>query len=123
MVQIETSGAVRHPGISASVLDVATVVCSPKTSKINRGLIPYADALSTWMRRVKWIGIGMDMPSGGRTTGGQESCSSEWPEIRVDPIGTGIPDLYTANLDISINVRKHFGYRLNVQLHKYIQVP
>ena len=126
MVQIETSGAVLHPRISASVLDVATVVCSPKTSKINKGLIPYVDAFKYVVEagKVDWDRDGL--PSEGPNEGGavyRPLVLSGLPEIWVGPCWDSDSDLYTANLTCAINVCKHFGYRLNVQLHKYIQVP
>ena len=105
-VQIETSGAVFHPSID---LSSCTVVCSPKTSRIHSRLIPLVDH---WKYVLLYDEID---PVDGLPNKLFRGENNIW-------VGPCWNENYDLNLRGAITSCMSFGYRLNVQLHKWIGV-
>lgn len=108
-IQIETSGAVCHPDI-IPFLRRCMVVCSPKSGKVQNVV---REEAFCWKYVLEADKVGDDgLPKGVAKPGN----SNVW-------VGPCWDENYSENLNAAILSCQQFGYRLNVQLHKYIQVP
>jgi 7-carboxy-7-deazaguanine synthase len=130
MVQIETAGTLWQEGMEALVESgKVTIVCSPKTPKINPKIEQYC-------RHWKYIlindgGSGWDgLPGVGTQVNNQQSFmpiyrSPGRPDdvVWVSPCDQYDPDRNKRNLELAVRVAMTYGYRLNLQIHKIANVP
>jgi len=108
-IQIETSGAVCHPHI-IPFLERCMVVCSPKTGKVQPII---SEKAFCW----KYVLEADKVDTDGLPVGVAKPYNSNiW-------VGPCWDQHYSENLKAAIHSCQTFGYRLNVQVHKYIQVP
>ena len=127
LVQIETAGTLMVPGIEAFFDGESDnmIVCSPKTVKINKKLIPYIDAY-------KYIIVyGYTDPEDGLPTLSTQK-ENEYEklyrppgikkrmrhDIFVQPCDEHSPDGSARNMEEAVRVSMAHGYNLSVQVHK-----
>lgn len=122
-VQIETNGTLPpSPGLPSNV----TVVCSPKTGKVNAQLWPY---ISAYKYVVKADSI---REQDGLPIMALDHTSSPYVarphtgfngQIYVQPCDEQTLDKNNANLLECIKSSQRFGYIIQMQLHKLLNLP
>lgn len=123
-VQIETNGTLYLKGIDGLLTDRLTVVCSPKTGKINERMMHIVDSLKYV------VSAGKVDPEDGLpldSLGAGVAVQRPWPgffgQIFVQPCDDLDAEKNKANLDEAVNSCMKFGYRLSIQLHKIANLP
>lgn len=118
-VQIETNGTLFVPGLRYNEI---TIVCSPKTGRLNQELLPHIDAFKYV---VSADSIGEDgLPV--RSLGQPASPAVARPPadfqgtIYVQPMDAQDAAENRRNLDAAIRSCLRFGYTLSLQIHKII---
>lgn len=120
-VQIETNGTLFVTNLPYSRI---TIVCSPKTKNINRKLLPYID----WFKYV----IGSEdfdsedyLPtqSTQKKNGSKVYRTPEKDKIILMPRDDKEPSLNKENTKAALKLAIDSGYRLNLQLHKLLELP
>jgi organic radical activating enzyme len=121
-VQIETNGTLYAEGLP---WDSITVVCSPKTGKLNAKLLPHIDAFKYVMK------YGSVDPQDGLPTFALDHTASPKvarpPENNKKPVYLQPMDVQDeafnrANLNACIESCMKHGYTLQVQIHKIIDM-
>ena len=120
-VQIETNGLIFDPKFP---FDKATVVCSPKTQRINQELAKLVAAFKYVLR------------SGDEDKDGLPTCvlgnfgqrlarpPRDWKgDIFIQPLDEHDEEANKRNLNACIASSLTFGYRLCLQVHKIINLP
>lgn len=120
-VQLETNGTLF---IKEFPYDRVTIVCSPKTPKINENLIPFVDAYKYVIK-----GEEFDDKNGMPTNAVGNIVS---PHVFQFPAGFNLSHVYIQPLDekvgyknrrnqlTAVNICEQFGYTLCLQIHKII---
>ena len=128
-VQIETNGTLAPAGFKIADLSAGqlTVVCSPKTGKLDRQLLPYIGAF-------KYVINADDVdPEDGlpRHVLGHPAN----PKVARPPAGVSRRNMYvqpadeqdenknTQNLEAAMDSSFRFGYTLCLQTHKTLNLP
>lgn len=122
-VQIETNGTLWQPLDYEKI----TIVCSPKTAKLSKSLIPHISSYK-YVIRAGDESEEDSLPSGvlGLPVKNQVARPpKDFPllQIYIQPADEGDPIKNKANLDLSIKIAKMHGYTLGIQLHKFINLP
>lgn len=121
-VQIETNGTLYDGQFP---YEDVTIVCSPKTGKINKHLAPHIDALK-YVLHADEIELSDGLPT--RALGHSASPVTARPpegytgEIYVQPIDVQDPLENSRHLDAAIRSSLTNGYRLCLQTHKIINM-
>ena len=124
-VQIETNGTLYTHGFDyIGLSNLVTVVCSPKTGRVNKLLLHYIKA---W----KYVATADSLsPVDGLPVHALEHPASpqlarppEGALVYLQPVDEGDPELNKKNLDSVIASCYKFGYRLGLQIHKLIGEP
>ncbi len=130
-VQIETAGTVWHRDLE-SLLSLDTLVCSPKTPRVNGSVIWYC-------RHWKYIVA----PDDCDQNDGLPVCSTQrnesavrapvyratrgtiWVQPRFEYLDNGEPnEVHNAeNTAHAVAIAKRYGYRLSLQQHKLLNLP
>lgn len=120
-VQVETNGTLWQDDVWPCRF---SIVCSPKTPKIHPEIEKRMVALKYVLRE------GLIDPNDGLPTDvlGSKLAPARPPanfkgEIYVQPEDDQDPAVNNANLKVTIEVAKRFGYRLGLQIHKIIGEP
>lgn len=119
-VQIETNGTLfRELHWCANL----TVVCSPKTGKINAELWPHIDALK-YVGRASDLSLldGLPVKALGHSAKPILARVAGCPEIYLQPMDEKDEELNRKNMEAVKESCLKFGYRLCLQLHKIIGV-
>ncbi|QJI53371.1 QueE [Alteromonas phage vB_AcoS-R7M] len=121
-VQIETNGSLRPP---PGFPDGVTVVCSPKTARINKETADRADCFKYVLKRncIHYDGL----PTQALDNGSDETIVARPPEdfegdIYLQPMDEKDVELNKANIEAVVKSCIQFGYILQLQTHKYIGV-
>jgi len=120
-VQIETNGTLFCEDLPW--YGALTVVCSPKTRQIDNRLKPHVHALK-YVLHADHVSPDDGLPT--RVLGAPVAPCRPWEgfrgELFVNPEDSGDEDQNRRNLDAAMYVCRRYGYRLGIQLHKYIGV-
>lgn len=121
-VQVETNGT---GYLQDFPFDKATVVCSPKTGRINVDLAKHAHAFKYVVQAGKVNQQdGLPISTLGQLT--QHSVArppvGSMAEIFVQPLDEQDAEKNKANLDAAIQSCVRFGYRLCIQTHKLVNL-
>jgi 7-carboxy-7-deazaguanine synthase len=137
-VAVETAGTVMPPGLAEyftggansdfDAMGMLTIVCSPKTPKVNEKLIPFIDAFK-YIVSVNDCSEQDGLPVRGTQPGTENTLV---PLFRPDPAmsqeifvqakDVGSPILNKLNLEHAARVAMQYGYRVSVQTHKLLGV-
>lgn len=126
-VQIETAGTVVPPGL-LSLKERAPerlyIICSPKTGKVAAELVPMVDA---WKYIIQAGGISEEdgLPTASTQVEGKECQIFRAPEgslVYVQPMDEQDEQRNWMNLIAARDICLMYGYRLNIQLHKLVEV-
>jgi len=116
-VQIETSGTIYQP----LPWDRVSVICSPKTPKIDKRLLPYISAYK-YIVAHGLIDLKDGLPTVNPQPGDQRKPvarpHSKSVPVFVNPCDEHNEDLNRLNRQAAAYSVTHFGYRLGVQMHK-----
>lgn len=120
-IQVETNGTLWQEDVPILPL---TVVCSPKTPKLDSNLMPYIKALKYVVQE------GEVDPKDGLPTmvlGSKVSPIRPWKgfqgEVWIQPCDTGDLAKNIVNTELAKSIAMKFGYRLGLQLHKILGMP
>jgi len=129
VVQVETSGSVCSESFLDYLREEGTqvhIVCSPKTSKIVEGLIPFIEFY-------KYVIIANETGDDGLPVYSTQSPGKKTVLYRpkdligkliyVSPCDSHDEEKSKANLQEAINSVMKNGYRLSLQVHKIINMP
>lgn len=121
-VQIETNGTLYDENLPYSWEEV-TIVCSPKTGRINKNLLPYIDAFK-YVLDHKAVDVidglpirALDHPAHPKLARPPKGFQGT---VYVQPIDKEDSDEYQKDLHACIKTCMQHGYTLCLQLHKYI---
>lgn len=119
VVQIETNGVNCPPNFP---FDKATIVCSPKTGKINKKLAPHIDALKYVLHAdmIDTDGLptrALNHPASPHTARIPDDFIGE---VYVQPIDVEDEAENTRHTEATVRVCQQHGYRLCLQTHKMI---
>lgn len=125
-IQVETSGSAWFDNWKSIPKNVL-IVCSPKTGKLQPGILPFIDA---YKYIVSWDGIGDDgLPDISPITGKPlilarpvANRTGEIPPIYVSPWDVGDEEINRRNRETATACCLGHGYRLSLQIHKLIGV-
>jgi len=114
VVQLETSGSVCVDTIPFND-ESLTIVCSPKTSKVAAKLEPYIDHYKYIISHdnidpIDGLPLKVARPK------------NDLAEIWVSPMDNYDIDINKLNLKTVAKVAMEFGYRVSLQMHKYLDV-
>ena len=121
-VQIETNGSLFIPDLP---YDEVTVVCSPKTGKLNNDLIPHVSALK-YVLHADSIDPEDGLPR--KALGHSAAPRVARPPagflgpVYVQPLDANDPVENNRHLDAAIRSCLKFGYTLGLQTHKIINL-
>jgi 7-carboxy-7-deazaguanine synthase len=122
-VQVETNGTYFLDGFP---WDKVTVVCSPKTGRINWDMAQRVNAFK-YVVQAGYVSMDDGLPFA--TLGQLDQSSVARPpvgstaEIYVQPLDEQDQTKNRANLDAAVASCLRFGHRLCIQTHKLAQVP
>lgn len=129
-IQIETAGTLWQDGLEELIMsgDV-TLVCSPKTPKVH-------PKIEQWCEHWKYViiddgGSGWDgLPGVGTQMNNMHSFQTLYRPVKrqsstiwVSPCDQYDADKNQRNRDLAVRVAMTYGYRLNLQVHKIINLP
>lgn len=123
MVQIETSGVTCHSG-NLEVLPFLTIVCSPKTPNLHKGLIPHIDFYKYVCRagEVDEDGLPVEVMVGHssiKKVFRDANFISEHPyKVFLQPFDECDSEQNQINLAFAAKVSIKRGFTLTVQIHK-----
>lgn len=124
-VQVETSGSVM-PEEWLEVLPRTMVVCSPKTRVVVKELVPLVHSWKYVVEAGKVCdedGLPNRCPQSDRPLLVQRPPAEIPPEeIFVGPCWSDDEDVYRQNVQAALHGVQKFGYRLNLQVHKWLGV-
>lgn len=131
-VQIETNGTLYLDGLEE--LDRVvwqgyypgdfTIVCSPKTGKVNEKLRPFIHSLKYVVTAEKVDPLdGLPTDSLGAGVRVQRPWDGFKGTVYVQPADEGDPVKNKANLEEAVKSCLNHGYRLSIQLHKIASLP
>ena len=122
-VQIETNGTLYLP--SFPYYDRVTIVCSPKTAKINPALIPFIDAIK-YVMETDDVNIEDGLPS---IALGHPAKPHVWRKpdghgalVYLQPLDSQDEEANRLNQIAVVNSCLKYGYTLCLQIHKIINV-
>lgn len=118
-IQIETNGCFYRPELPYHRM---MVVCSPKVPRIHPGLMPHITALKYVVEHGKVAKDGLpEMVLGSFKPGrpNQHFNGDVW----VQPMDSQEPQANTLNTEAAIESVATHGYRLCLQLHKFVGLP
>lgn len=120
-IQIETNGTLTNPSFP---FDKTVVVCSPKTHSLNKKLLPHIK----WFKYV--VGEEDKISIHGFPTGATQAHSKQAPYVTwstdrviLMPRDDHFPGQNQRNRDVAVSLVRKFGFRLNLQLHKILNLP
>jgi len=122
-VQIETSGVSCHPG-NYTILDNITIVCSPKTPKLDKNVIPHIDFFKYVCRagEIDEDGLPVEVMVGHaniKTVYRDTEVLQNYPsEVFLQPFDEVDAEQNQINLTFAAQVCMKYGYHLTVQIHK-----
>lgn len=129
-VQIETAGTLWLPELTELCQQYSSslsIVCSPKTGRLNDDLVPYISAWKYIIRHGETHSndglplLSTQIP--GATQRLARPTNSK-ADIYVQPLDEGENQEQSfRNLQQATDVAMRFGYRLSVQLHKIAKLP
>jgi organic radical activating enzyme len=122
-VQFETNGTISDGGVPIFSFLRPYIICSPKTPKVSRHLLPY---ITHWKYLVRAGEVDPDdgLPScisinfSDQKPARPQDCSKY--DIFLCPLDEGDPEKNKANLEAAALSCLKFGYRLSTQIHKMI---
>lgn len=130
-VQIETNGTLflqkeKLLHTDRYILHATTIVCSPKTGKINKDLAPFIDAykyvveseLINWDDGLPILALGHS----AKPQVARPHPSSKGTIVYVQPVDVQDPILNKMHLEAAKKSCIKFGHTLCVQIHKIIEV-
>jgi 7-carboxy-7-deazaguanine synthase len=126
-VQVETNGTLFNANALNVLDEKLTIVCSPKTGKVNGALLPWisafkyvatADSLRNSPDGLPWHAL--EHPNGGKLARPPHGHKAP---IFLQPVDEQNADKNFANMDAVVDSCKRYGHRLCLQLHKIVGVP
>lgn len=122
--QVETNGVFYDSELTRAPVAIS-IVCSPKTEKINDEILILASAFKYIIQAGK-VSDEDGLPTGSLGYGfkvARPSANFVRQEIYLQPMDEG--DVYknTANMDAAVNSCMKFGYKLSIQMHKIAGLP
>jgi 7-carboxy-7-deazaguanine synthase len=137
MIQIETAGTLWLEGIEqlfplsesvpAGATIVRSIVCSPKTPRLNPKIIPYVHAWKYIIKAGEY-NVATGLPNTSTQQLHTTSNIFRPPPENCAPVYVQACDEQDAgrnqaNLTLATNIAMTYGYRLSVQLHKLVGLP
>lgn len=130
-VQVETAGTVMLPGLEdwfgPRIESHNTIVCSPKTGRVNKELVPF---ISAWKYVVKsgQTSLFDGLPDGSTQYDNHNHPVARPPKghlapIYISPMDECDPEKNKANMQEAARVCMQYGHRLSLQMHKLVGVP
>lgn len=129
LVQIETNGSLFVDlwwDLEEAEGDHLTIVCSPKTGKLNEELIPKIDVFKYVLdHRTISNQDGLPLNALKHSASPWVARPPDYYEgiIYVNPADAEEPELTQKNIQATVKSAMTYGYRLGLQLHKLIGVP
>lgn len=126
-VQVETNGTLFNPNAFNVLDEKLTIVCSPKTGKINGALLPWISAfkyvateesLRNSPDGLPWHAL--EHPNGGKLARPPHGHKGQ---VYLQPVDEQNAERNRANMDAVVDSCKRYGHRLCLQLHKIIGEP
>jgi organic radical activating enzyme len=119
-VQIETNGTLYRSDLPFGSLGLS-VVCSPKTGKIDSRLMPFISAYKYVVRYGEVDeGDGLPVSVLGRKERVARPTYNNVSQVFVQPADEGHGDRNRLNTQVAVDVCLKFGYRLGLQIHKIV---
>ncbi len=119
-IQIETNGAFEIDIHPRAFIEDVTLVCSPKTPKVNKNILPYIDFWK-YVVGVNAIDDSDGLPIAALGTAcrvARPPATTPKSSIFINPLDCGDPEENVANVSLATSICMRHGYRLGVQLHK-----
>ena len=124
-VQIETNGTLFVPGFE-EIGDDVTVICSPKTGKVNQQLLPFIDAFKYVVHHGQVDEDGLPITTLNHSNSGTVAKPPAYPAKRpliyVQPADEQDEEKNWLNREEAIASCMKHGYTLCVQIHKIIEM-
>lgn len=121
-VQVETNGTLCNPGFP---FNEVTVVCSPKTPKINGEIARHAHAFKYVVEAGKFdpaTGIPLSALGGPMLGLARPHEFNKHAEIFIQPLDAQDKEKNQANLNEAVSICLGHGYRLCIQTHKLVNL-
>lgn len=119
-VQIETNGTI---GIADFPYKYITLVCSPKTPKINREILMNADAFKYVLQAGHVAEDGLPSDTMGTSWAVARPAPINPAEIFVQPLDEQNEEKNKLNMQAAVESSMIFGHRLCIQTHKIANLP
>lgn len=119
-IQIETNGTLPPP-TDWSAFGI-TIVCSPKTGKVNKQLLPMIDAWKYVGRAADLMEDGLPVSALGHSASPHLARPIGHAPVYLQPMDEQDPIKNQANTQAVVESCMRHGYRLCLQLHKIIEV-
>jgi 7-carboxy-7-deazaguanine synthase len=122
-VQIETNGTLPISRVHPEVMQAITIVCSPKTGKINSGIYKYAECFK-YVLDCDSIDAtdGLPILALGHTASPKVARPRPGALIYVQPMDTGDAVKNIRNVEAVKKTCMTYGYVMQLQMHKLIGV-
>jgi 7-carboxy-7-deazaguanine synthase len=122
-VQVETNGVIAPPGLeSLDYFTRFTIVCSPKTSQIHPAIKKRAAAFKYVLRAGEISDEGLPLRALGHKATPHVARPRPGALVYVQPMDEGDPAVNELNLHHTIQSTMKHGYRLQIQVHKIIEM-
>ena len=119
-VQIETNGTLYQPEVPYSHL---SIVCSPKTPKLSSELAPHITAYKYILEAGKVSEEdGLPLSSLGMPTPPARPHNGCFGEVFVQPLDEQDEERNKLHRHAAVESCMKFGYRLSLQIHKYLNL-
>lgn len=120
-VQVETNGTLHPIKGWAFGLDKLSIVCSPKTPKLNPDLLPHIHAYK-YILSVDAVDPNDGLPTSalGMSTPPARPHPGFKGDVFVQPLDVQDEIKNEANVQAAVHVCMKYGYRLSLQMHKIL---
>jgi 7-carboxy-7-deazaguanine synthase len=122
LTQIETNGTFCQHNWSWALADGVSIICSPKTSKIHPGLVPFIHALK-YVIRVGEVDQDDGLPTsvlGNGLRPARPPWESPGGRVFIQPMDEGDEVKNRRNTELAAAICIRHGYRLSLQTHKIV---
>lgn len=122
-VQLETNGVLSCESLPYPDGDNFTIVCSPKTSRIHPSILEYATAFK-YVLRAGDVDPNDGLPLRALTHPASPRVARPRPgaPVYVQPMDEADSAANASNLAVAIESTREFGHRLQLQIHKIINM-
>lgn len=128
-IQIETNGTL-CPNVHEFPWHAVTIVCSPKTPKINGNLTPHIEHYKYVLADgfvdtdgLPTVTLGKHRPARPAPVAMKKGAVNAKPQVFVQPLDEQDPVKNANNTRAALESCMRFGYRLCLQTHKMLNLP